>query len=291
MAKFLLLPSLSIQSPESDIGNHLLFVQFFIHNLVFSDHTKAARPLLKRSALKEQRSFSAAVKLPGTKRSIIFMFLLLLVPGALCLAPFISTADAASVTLAWDYNQEDDLAGYRLHYGNSSGNYSEVIDVGNNNRYTVGGLSAGVAYYFAVTAYDSQGSESGYSTELAYTPGVITHTITALAGDNGRITPGGLVTVNQGTNKTFSMNSDPNFQILNVKVDGISLGTVSRYTFDNISTDHIIEVSFAFSGPEPEADSDMDGVPDDQDDFPGDPDEATDTDGDGEGDNAVMKLW
>ena len=121
----------------------LLFVQFFIHNFVFSDHTKAARPLLKRSALREQRSLSAAVKLPGTKRSIIFMLLLLLVPGALCLAPFISTADAARVTLAWDYNQEDDLAGYRLHYGNSSGNYSEVIDVGNNNRHTINGLSGG----------------------------------------------------------------------------------------------------------------------------------------------------
>jgi len=195
--------------------------------------------------------------------------------------PFVSTASAASATLAWDHNQENDLAGYRLYYGSAGGNYSKVIDVGNNNQHKVSGLAAGATYYFAVTAYNTQGLESDYSTELSHTIGVITYTITASAGDNGRITPAGSKTANQGTNQTFSMHPDHNFQVLNVKVDGVALGTVAKYTFNNISADHTIEAEFAYIGPTPAADSDGDGVPDHQDDFPNDPSETTDTDKDG----------
>ncbi len=194
--------------------------------------------------------------------------------------------NSAQVTLAWDSNQENDLAGYRLYYGSASGNYSQVIDVGNNNQHKVSGLTAGATYYFAVTAYNLKGYESDYSTELAQTTSIITYTITASAGANGRITPAGPVTANQGTNQTFSMHPDQNFQVLNVKVDGVALGTVTNYTFNNISADHTIEAEFAYIGPAPAADSDNDGVPDDQDDFPYDPAETTDTDGDGQGDNA-----
>ena len=47
------------------------------------------------------------------------------------------------------------------------------VDVGNVTTYTVTGLADGATYYFAVTAYDSVGNESGYSNEVVYTtPGV-----------------------------------------------------------------------------------------------------------------------
>jgi len=239
---------------------------------------------MKQSAAKMRRSLKAAVKLPGVKRAglnfIIVMPVMLMV---FLIAPGVHSAQ---VTLAWDPNQENDLAGYRLHYGSASGNYSQVIDVGNDNQHQVSGLAAGATYYFAVTAYDSQGLESDYSKELAHTTGIVTYTITALAGDNGRITPAGSVTANQGTNQTFSMHPDQNFQVLNVTVDGVALGTVKNYTFNNISADHTIEADFAYSGPTPAVDNDNDGVPDDQDDFPNDPAETTDTDQDGQGNNA-----
>jgi len=192
----------------------------------------------------------------------------------------------AQVTLAWDRNQEDDIAGYRLYYGSSSGNYAQVIDVGNNNQHKVSGLQAGARYYFALTAYDTTDTESAFSKELVHTTGVVTHTIIASAGNNGRITPLGSMTVNQGTNKTFSMHPDQNYQVLNIKVDGVSVGTITKYTFNNITADHTIAASFTYTGPAPVADSDNDSVPDDQDDFPLDPDETTDTDGDGQGNNA-----
>ena len=40
---------------------------------------------------------------------------------------FTTATYAADVTLAWNANTESDIAGYKIHYGLSSGNYSTVI--------------------------------------------------------------------------------------------------------------------------------------------------------------------
>ncbi len=77
-----------------------------------------------------------------------------------------ASALGAAFTLEWDPNQEANLAGYRLYYGTASRTYETRIDVGNVTTYRVTGLLDGVTYYFAVTAYDQQGMESGYSNEV-----------------------------------------------------------------------------------------------------------------------------
>jgi hypothetical protein len=77
-------------------------------------------------------------------------------------------ARAESVSLTWNPNSEPDLAGYRLHYGTASNSYSVHIDVHNVTTYTVTGLAAGQTYYFAATAYDTSGNESGYSNQVSY---------------------------------------------------------------------------------------------------------------------------
>ena len=75
---------------------------------------------------------------------------------------------AAQATLAWDPNTESDLAGYEIHFGTVSGNYTVHTDVHNVTTYTVTGLTAGQTYYFAVSAYDASGNKSGYSNEVSY---------------------------------------------------------------------------------------------------------------------------
>ena len=82
-----------------------------------------------------------------------------------CLAFPVYSAD---VQLEWDANSEPAVAGYKVYYGTSSQYYSSSVDAGNATNYTLTGLEEGKLYYFATTAYDSSGSESGYSNEIAY---------------------------------------------------------------------------------------------------------------------------
>jgi hypothetical protein len=74
----------------------------------------------------------------------------------------------ADVTLQWDANTEPDLKGYKIYYGTAARNYSHSVDVGNVTMYLLNGLSEGQTYYIAVTAYDSDNNESGYSNEVIY---------------------------------------------------------------------------------------------------------------------------
>lgn len=95
--------------------------------------------------------------------------LVLVLAVIVAVAPGAGSAQAAGANLVWDPNTESDLAGYRLHYGTSSQNYTVNVDVGNQTTYPVENLDEGITYYFSLTAYDLSGNESGYSEELVYT--------------------------------------------------------------------------------------------------------------------------
>ena len=73
---------------------------------------------------------------------------------------------AHGVFLRWNPNSEADLIGYKVYYGTSSRNYDRVVDLGNVTVYQLGNLLENVSYYFSLTAYDSNGNESGFSAEL-----------------------------------------------------------------------------------------------------------------------------
>ena len=76
---------------------------------------------------------------------------------------------AGTVTLAWDPVSSPALAGYRLFYGPSAGNYTGVFDVGNTTYVAISTLTEGATFHFAVTAYDWLGGSSGYSNDVAKT--------------------------------------------------------------------------------------------------------------------------
>ena len=86
---------------------------------------------------------------------------------------------ASGVKLSWVENSVSDVAGYKAYYGTSSRNYQSHVDAGTFTSVEIDGLSAGITYYFAVTAYDNSGNESAYSQEVQAT---IPVTLTVKAG-------------------------------------------------------------------------------------------------------------
>ena len=80
----------------------------------------------------------------------------------------------SSVTLAWNPAAGTNIAGYKLYCGVASRTYTTTNNVGNVTNATVSSLTSGTIYYFAATAVDTSGSESGYSTEVVYTIPVAT---------------------------------------------------------------------------------------------------------------------
>ena len=81
---------------------------------------------------------------------------------------FHTSASAYQLTLEWDSNVEQDLAGYIVYYGTASRDYDYDVDVGDETSCTISNLYSGTTYYFAVTAYDIDGNESDYSAEIIY---------------------------------------------------------------------------------------------------------------------------
>ena len=79
-----------------------------------------------------------------------------------------------STTLSWtpptqnsDGSPLTDLAGYKIYYGNESGNYHTSIHIDNPGIaiYVVENLTPNI-YYFVLTAINSSGVESQFSNEV-----------------------------------------------------------------------------------------------------------------------------
>ncbi|MFQ6112870.1 MAG: FlgD immunoglobulin-like domain containing protein [bacterium] len=123
-----------------------------------------------------------------------------------------------SATVSWDPNSESDLGGYKIYYGTVSRTYSEVIDVGNVTSYTVNNLGSGQTYFFAVTAYDVSGNESGFSAEVSAT-------IAPSGGNPNTNPPALLAAVVMGETQIDVLFSEP--------LESNSAQNSSNYSIDN----------------------------------------------------------
>ncbi len=90
----------------------------------------------------------------------------------------ITSGDGGTETLrlAWDPptdqdgGPERDVAGYVLYFGPGSGVYDVSIDAGLRTTLALSELLAEQPYFFAVTAYDEVGNESGFSNQVCAIP-------------------------------------------------------------------------------------------------------------------------
>ena len=116
----------------------------------------------------------------------------------LALIFFLSTyVQSAQVTLQWDPNLEADVAGYKVYYGTSSGQYQYSLDVGKTTLCTLSALQDGTPYYFAATAYDTAHAESDFSPEIFYAGGECMYSLSA--GSQSFPSAGGAGTVTLST--------------------------------------------------------------------------------------------
>jgi hypothetical protein len=120
------------------------------------------------------------------------------------LAPFRASA---SLTLEWTANSG--VAGYHLYTGTASGVYTVMADEGLATSAAAPNLQAGTKYYFVLTAYASDGSESAPSTEVSYTvpsgPGLSASSTTVL------MLNGSAVSVNLPSGGSVSQVTQPKY--------------------------------------------------------------------------------
>jgi len=91
---------------------------------------------------------------------------------------------------------------------------------------------------YAHWTYIGGGGSSGGGGGYTY------HTIRAISGLTGSISPSGWTSVRHGWDQTFTITPDKGYAVAKVLVDGKSVGSVKSYTFKNVTTDHTIEVVF-----------------------------------------------
>ena len=149
----------------------------------------------------------------------------------LLLAGTVTPNNATNKTIVWSVK-------------NANGTGATITDS------TFSATNAGTATIKA-TIINGLTTSSNYTKEFEITVTqlpILTHFITATAGIGGSITPSGSVVVNNGASQTFTITPNSNYSITDVKVDNVSKGKITTYTFNNVTETHTISATFSYNG-------------------------------------------
>lgn len=149
--------------------------------------------------------------------------------------------------ITWTATDDVGVTAVDLAYSTDGGStYPNVIATGlaNSGTYpwTVPNAPTGTARVRA-TAHDAGGNADATSSAADFT--IDLWTITASAASGGSISPAGAVGVVEGDSLHFSIQPDAYFHVLDVLVDGGSVGSDTGYTFPNVQANHTISASFS----------------------------------------------
>jgi len=131
-----------------------------------------------------------------------------------------------------------------------SGNVS--VAYGGNQTFNITPITG-----YSVVNVLVDGQSQGNATSFTFTNVTASHTIyagfavstfyniTASATAGGQIIPNGTVPVAYGYNQTFTITNFTGYYIAGVSVDGVPQGSVTNYSFINVTATHAIAASFA----------------------------------------------
>jgi hypothetical protein len=126
----------------------------------------------------------------------------------------------------------------------------------NNTVYTTtySGLAYKRAYMISISGFeDYSGNAMDPSEDNTFTTrdrsseyesNTKSYIINSSASAGGSIDPSGEIYISSGKGKTYTITAERGYAISDVKVDGVSVGGVSTYTFQNLKKPHSISASF-----------------------------------------------
>ena len=127
----------------------------------------------------------------------------------------------------------------------------EIINAGDKDKYSATALVELQEIVNAGKAFTEKTSQAEVDAKKAEIKAKIADiqtqfTITATAGEGGKIAPEDTTTVYKGTSKVFTITPDKGYHIESITVDGENVETIAtEYAFEGIVANHTIEVTFA----------------------------------------------
>jgi len=140
-----------------------------------------------------------------------------------------------TASLSWQPSPDTNAVTYNVYYGTASHYYTNIVQVRNVSVVTIGGLVNGTTYYFAATASDAQGRESGFSNEASYqVPAPVITNI--LATVQIRSAPAGQfwLTITGPVNQSYAVEATEDFLIWTV-IGTVVLGAGGSLDFVDVN--------------------------------------------------------
>lgn len=173
----------------------------------------------------------------------------------------LTAASLRAAQLEWQPTGDTGVAGYRVYVGELSRSYTSVVDVGNNTAFSLNTLAPGRTFYFAVTAYDAQQGESGFSDEVSYTAAAVGNRPPVSANDGFTISKNSTLSRNF-TQGVLLNDFDPDGDsirayLVSLPANGtVSLDTLGGFTYQP-ATDFVGIDSFTYRATDLELDSEL----------------------------------
>lgn len=124
---------------------------------------------------------------------------------------------------------------------------NQVFNFTANSGYAIDIVTVDGSVVTSDTTYTFSNVTADHSISVTFKLVTATYSITATTGFNGTISPAGAVSASSGSDVPFSFVPDSGYAVEKVLIDGEDFGALPSYSFNTVSKNHTIEVSFVAS--------------------------------------------